>query len=89
MKGGRAEKLRKVLDELSPAGKTTFLSLVAAVVDSTLHHLLRTLQNDSHVRIAVSLGSTEVSNLAKISDGLAGELYSDEGWIARFSKEIT
>lgn len=28
-------------------------------------------------------------NLAEISDGLCGELYTDDGWIGRFSQHKT
>jgi len=52
-----------------------------------LHHLLWTFEQNEHIRIAVDLPDERVESLNAISDGLPGELYSDEGWIARFSKE--
>ena len=31
-------------------------------------------------------GSGEVVDIREISDGLVGELYSDDGWVAKFSR---
>jgi hypothetical protein len=69
----------------SPENKALFLSLVPEIVDSVLHHLLWTFEQNEHVRIAVDLPDEQVESLNAISDGFPGELYSDEGWIARFS----
>jgi hypothetical protein len=61
--------------------------LVPEIVDAVLHHLLWTFEQNEHIRIAMDLADEQVESLNAISDGLPGELYSDEGWIARFSKE--
>ena len=60
-------------------------TLVRQSVDDTIHHLLWWLeQPDCPVRLMTRDGR----DLAEISDGLPGELYSDRGWIARFSKAV-
>ena len=61
--------------------------LVPDIADTVLHHLLWTLEQTECVQIGISLENQDVKDLKQVSDGLAGELYSKEGWIARFSKE--
>jgi hypothetical protein len=87
MKGEIAAKIRRILEPLSEEQQQVFLSLVPEVVDTVLHHLLWTLEQEDNVRIGILADNEDVNNLKDISDGLAGELYSGEGWIARFSKE--
>jgi hypothetical protein len=44
-------------------------------------------EEESEIRVVVCAGNEAVEDINKLSDGLAGELYGDEGWMARFSKE--
>jgi hypothetical protein len=75
------------LTELQEEGKAAFLSLVPRVVDTVLHHLLWTLEQPDDIAIAVQVGVDRVESLKEVSGGgLAGELYTEEGWIARFSE---
>jgi len=86
MKGASAEKVREFLGRLSEADKKLFSQLIPGVVDTVLHHLLWTAEQESDLYVGVETDNG-IENLREISDGLPGELYSDEGWIARFSKE--
>jgi hypothetical protein len=86
MKGEKSENVRRAW-KWPPEDKALFLSLLPEIVDRVLHDLLWMFEQNEHVRIAVDLPDDNVENLNAISDGLAGELYSEEGWIARFSKE--
>jgi hypothetical protein len=87
LKGERASRIREVLKAVPENQQAVFLQLVPDVVDTVLHHLLWTFEQVEDVDIAVRLDDQTVPSLREASDGLAGELYSDEGWIARFSKE--
>jgi hypothetical protein len=87
MKGERCARIRQSLQRWSSQDRDLFLSLVPDIVDSVLHHLLWTLEEDGPVRVAVDLPDGEVPSLNEVSDGLAGELYTEDGWIARFSEE--
>jgi hypothetical protein len=87
MKGERATRIRSILDRFPDTAKELLPSLVPEIVDSVLHHLLWALEQSDDVSVRVQVGNEDVRNLRDASDGLAGELYSDEGWIARFSKE--
>jgi hypothetical protein len=86
MKGERALKLRQLLDMFSDEQRRAFLSLVPSIVDTVLHHLLWMFDQEEDVQLGMNVGDRQIQNLKDISDGLVGELYSDEGWIARFSK---
>ena len=58
---------------------------VLEVVDGSLHDFLFALHesHDGDQGIAVIVDG---QNVAALSDGLQGELYSDDGWFSRFSK---
>jgi ferritin len=58
--------------------------VVKKVVDTTLHNLLWGLEEDDIVDVIVERDDHKES-IKVISDGLAGELYTEDGWIARFS----
>jgi hypothetical protein len=86
MKGARAERLRQFLASLHSEELHALRRLVPQVVDTTLHYLLLMIE-ETGLRVSVQMPSGELQDLKEISDGLPGELYSDQGWIARFSKE--
>jgi hypothetical protein len=53
-----------------------------------LHYLLWTLEQDSaRVSVDVRMETGVVSNMAEVSGDFPAELYDENGWIARFSKE--
>lgn len=87
MKGDLAERTRAVLGTFSPDQRGAVLSLIPDVVDTVLHHLLWTLEQTDDVRLGVRHGTGIVEDVKQVSDGLPGELYSEDGWIARFSQE--
>lgn len=85
-KSQRAQELRDRLSGFSDEQRQVFLSLVPEVADTVLHHLLRCLEEEDDIELAVTADGERVQSLRDVSDGLPGELYTDEGWIARFSE---
>jgi hypothetical protein len=62
-------------------------ALIPRIVDITLHHLLWTIEQEESIDV-LSLDETgHMTSIRKISDGLPGELYTDRGWIARYSQQ--
>ncbi len=61
--------------------------LVPKIVDTTMHFFLSTIEQEKEVALMVKTDDGKVINIAEISDGLAGELYTEEGWIMRFSEQ--
>lgn len=82
----RAQEVRDRLSTLSTEQQHAVTSLVPEVVDTVLHHLLRFLEEEVDVEVAVNADGGRVPSLRDVSDGLPGELYTDEGWIARFGE---
>lgn len=63
------------------------VTLVPKIVDETLHRLLSMIGDEDMVALSVFAAGKEHPSLREASDDLPGELYSERGWIARFSKE--
>lgn len=86
MKDSDSQAIRARIDRLQMSGAALELlsDLIPRIVDTTLHHLLWTLEQEESLDVAVRIESGVVSNLREVSDGLAGELCE---WIPRFSKE--
>jgi len=84
-KAPSAQDLQKEIADLSEAEKDTIRKVVDHIVISGMHDLLFALQEeaDSEGSIRVLVDKSEV---AKNSDGIHGEIFGDEGWIARFSE---
>jgi hypothetical protein len=87
MKGAKAEELQRLLANVGANERAALQAVVPKVVDTTLHYLLAGLEQPSNIMLGVQSPAGDVVSLRQVSDGLAGELYSKEGWIARFSKE--
>lgn len=86
MKGVRADRLRQRLAAIDRAARDTLLSLLPDIVDTVLHHLLWTLEQNTELTVGIQMHEDFFPNVSQMSDGLPGELYTDKGWIARFSK---
>lgn len=86
-KGITAKVVKKALENFSEEQKKTVGWLLPKVVDSTIHHLLWTFEQELVVDIVVKKESGTVNSIRDLSDGLSGELYTQDGWIVRFSKQ--
>lgn len=86
MKGDTANKVRELLENVSEADRLLIMQLIPGVVDTVLHHLLWTAEQESDLRIGIRIDDA-IEELRDISDGLPGELYTENGWISRFSTE--
>lgn len=87
LKGRTAESMRPKLASFTEAQRQVLADLVPRIVDTTLHHLLWTLEQVDWVRVEVETEAGTVSDLARVSENFPGELYTEEGWIARFTEQ--
>jgi hypothetical protein len=55
-----------------------------AMIDLTLHNMLFMFEQSKSWKI--SNHNENIKSLSELSDGLAGELYTSDGWIKKFSK---
>ena len=65
----------------SPIPRESRERLVATIVNDVLVALLSALAEDTDVELTV-----RGTSVARVSDGLAGELFGDRGWIAQMSR---
>jgi hypothetical protein len=81
----RGRALAQRLGELTPEKVETHRAVAVEAVDVALHHVLSGFEQSSKFDV-VAQGEGEVISLRESSDGLSGELYSEDGWFARFSR---
>lgn len=86
MKSLRSAQLHQFLQSLNEEQREMVKSLVPEIVDLTLHYFMWLLEDEWSTDVHITIDS-ETFNLREISDGLCGELYTEDGWISRFSKE--
>ena len=87
MKDARGQRVHNEVKQLSSEARQFLRSVVSQVVDTTLHHLLWSLDEATEIKVAVHTREAYVPDIASRSDGLAGELYTEDGWIERFSTQ--
>ncbi|WP_245921033.1 epimerase [Melghirimyces profundicolus] len=82
------EKIReKILSSFDQKAMEGLHYLIPIIVDVTLHHLLWTIEQYEETVDIVVFKEQKAIRLSQISDGLPGELYTEDGWISRFSQQ--
>lgn len=66
--------------------KDAFEKLVPIAVDITLHYFLFLIEGNPNLDLVMKT-TDGVHSIKNESDGLSGEIYAQNGWIARFSKQ--
>jgi len=70
-------------ENLNQSEKERLLWLISEVIETTMFYELNFFEQNPDYLLSTS--DEESVNLTSISDGLAGELVSDQGWIARYA----
>lgn len=86
MRDESSQLIKEKLSQFNSDQLETLKWLVPQIVDLSLHNLLTMIEQSEVVKIMVIDGKNNV-DINQVSDGLAGELYTEDGWIARFSQE--
>lgn len=84
----KAESLQNfqaVLRDLSREQRDKLYEGFESMISGVLHDLLFNLQEENNFANRIKL-FVDGYDAVKISDGLHGEQYSEDGWIERFSK---
>jgi hypothetical protein len=84
LKGERNVKLSQKIAVLSPKELDTLKEVVYRTVDLSLHNMLFMFEQSENW--VISNKEVDVSDINEISDGLAGELYTEDGWINQYSE---
>jgi hypothetical protein len=74
----------KVFDTFTQEQKDVLVHLVPDVVTYTLAHLLLELDQTADINVVVNIDG-EHGNVRELSDSLPGEIYTNLGWVKRFS----
>jgi len=88
MRDDESQRFYSSVAPLSAESKDILSEIVPKIVDTAIHSLLQSLEDEDDIEVAVNIAEERTGSIRDASDGLAGELYSDHGWITRFS-EVT
>lgn len=85
----KAPALQSLVQQLracSDAERGLIREVGVEMIDTTLHNCMWLLEGGENLDLYMRDPDGVPLNISKLSDGLAGELYSEGGWIRRFSK---
>lgn len=80
--------LRDKISTLPDAERRFLFEICTLAIDQSLFEMLNYI-DESQEKVEVryrSLDDTSWLSIAQESDGLSGELYGDNGWVAKYSK---
>lgn len=81
IKAPRLQRLQQELERLDDQSKKLAEELSITLIDNVIHNTLFLFE--SHDEIKLMYKNLDLNDL---SDGLSGELYSDDGWIKQHSQ---
>ncbi|WBW96086.1 hypothetical protein [Oceanirhabdus sp. W0125-5] len=87
MKGVTAQKVEERLSNFSEEDLESVKWIISKIVDQGLHNLLAMFEECEELFLGVKVDSGEIEDIKEESDGLSGELYTEDGWITKFSKQ--
>ncbi|AWF82285.1 hypothetical protein BTJ40_16430 [Microbulbifer sp. A4B17] len=82
LKSPSTQELIKELDGFSDEQKAVIRKVLTNCIDSGVHNLLFAIEEEKE-DIAVLIDN---ENVAELSDGLNGEIYTEDGWFEKFSQ---
>ncbi len=85
MKSKEDLQLSEKLKKLNKEERDITREVVINCIDMVLHEMLDYMSDNEEVGIYFVDGMSLI-NASDISDGLAGELYSEDGWLEKYSK---
>ena len=80
MKGATAKKVRALIKDWPPRERAVLNRLIPAIVDTVLHNLMWTIEQDPGIRLSYGNGP----QLRDVGDGLPGDLVS---WREKYSQQ--
>ncbi|WP_145262034.1 hypothetical protein [Calycomorphotria hydatis] len=79
------QNLQERLAAMSDDQRSTIRDTAERLITTGMHDFLFAVQEDSDAEGSIRLEVDGVE-IAKTSDGLHGEIFTEDGWIERFSK---
>ena len=74
--------LSNIFSSLDSSSKSFFNEIIPIIVDYCLNNMLEMFEQNEDIELIM-----KNQDLTSISDGLAGELYTEDGWIQKFSNQ--
>ena|SRR5579871_3643698 len=87
MKGDYTKSLHEMFATFNPKQWDAAQKLIPIAVDWTIYSLLCMFDQQQEFAIVAYTRDGIVPSLSEASDALPSELYLEDGWIARFSKQ--
>lgn len=82
MKGITAQKIQEKIKNFDKGQKEAVEWLVPQIVDLCLHNMLWMVEQEEEITLLY-----QGAELREESDGLSGELYTEDGWIQKYSSQ--
>ena len=82
MKDSESQVIYKKISNFGEDEKLLINILIPKIIDFSIHNMLEMFEENEKIELIIN-----GKNLAEISDGLAGELYTEDGWIQKFSEQ--
>lgn len=83
MKGLTAQNVQEKITIFNERQKNTVLWILSRAVDQCMHNMLFMIEDHEEIDLLYN-----AENIAEKSDGLSGELYTEDGWIEKYSKKL-
>lgn len=83
---GDLADLHTALEEQAPEARDVAYDVARAFIDRALHNVLWMFDQEDWMDIVLTSEAGEVVSIKQGSDGLAGEVFTADGWYARFSR---
>ena len=80
MRDESSQKLFGEVQQLNDSQRQLIERIIPQIVDLSIHNMLCMVEEHSNIDVQM-----DGESISEISDGLAGELYSEDGWIQSFS----
>ncbi|KOR89233.1 hypothetical protein [Paenibacillus solani] len=87
MKDQGSQQVFQALKSFDAEQLKFIFNMFPKIIDTTLHHLLWSLEQEEDINVMIKSNDHVFVNIKEVSDGLAGELYTEDGWISRFSSK--
>jgi hypothetical protein len=79
------QNIQSELSQLTQEQKEIIRLAVIESIDTSIHDFLFALQDQIDLKDGIQI-LLDGKNVVKLSDGIHGEAYSDEGWFALYSR---
>jgi hypothetical protein len=86
MKSVDAQNTFKIYTSIEKAHHDKIDAIVLNIIDRVLHNALWMFEQSTDFTICEKKSIDPEDDIVELSDGLSGELYSEDGWIEKYSK---